>query len=55
MLFSCSRSVTKKYQDDDIILGDKVIPKDATLKALQSLGATFNFIDIWLHTFIKKN
>ena len=41
------------YQDDDISLGDKVIPKDATVKALQSLGATFNFIDIWLHTLIK--
>ena len=42
------------YQDDEISLGDKVIPKDATIKALKSLGATFNFIDIWLHTFIKK-
>ena len=41
----------ENYQDDDIILGDKVIPKDATVKALNSLGATFNFIDIWLHNF----
>ena len=40
-------------QDDEISLGDKVIPKNATVKALNSLGATFNFIDIWLHTFIK--
>ena len=42
------------YQDDEISLGDKVIPKDATVKALKSLSATFNFIDIWLHTFIKN-
>ena len=42
------------YQDDDISLGNKVIPKDATVKALQSLGTNFNFIDIWLHTFIKN-
>ena len=38
----------ENYQDDDISLGDKVIPKDATVKSLQSLGATFNFIDMWL-------
>ena len=41
------------YQDDEISLGDKVIPKDATVKALKSLGATFNFIDISLHTLLK--
>ena len=33
-------------QDDEISLGDIEIPKDATVKALNSLGATFNFIDI---------
>ena len=38
-------------QDDENILGDREIPKDATVKALNSLGATFNFIDIWLHNF----
>ena len=38
-------------QDDEISLGDRVIPKDATVKALKSLGATFNFTDIWLHNF----
>ena len=42
------------HQDDEISLGDKVIPKDATVKALKSLGATFNFVDIWLHNFIKN-
>ena len=30
-------------QDDESSLGDREIPKDATVKALNSLGATFNF------------
>ena len=38
-------------QDYESSLGDRVIPKDATVNALNSLGATFNFIDIWLHNF----
>ena len=38
-------------QDDEISIGDRVIPNDATVKALKSLGATFNFIEIWLHNF----
>ena len=36
-------------QYDESSIGDIEIPKDATVKALNSLGATFNFIDIWLH------
>ena len=40
--------------DDESSIGDRVIPNDATLKALKSLGATFNFIDIWLHNFREK-
>ena len=38
-------------QDDESSLGDREIPKDATVKALNLLGATFNFIDIWIHNF----
>ena len=38
-------------QDDESSLGDREIPKDLTVKALNSLGATFNFIDIWLQNF----
>ena len=34
--------------DDESSIGDRVIPNDATVKELKSLGATFNFIDIWL-------
>ena len=36
------------YKDDEISIGDRSIPNDATVKELKSLGATFNFIDIWL-------
>ena len=35
-------------------IGDRVITNDATVKALESLGATFNFIDIWLHNSCEK-
>ena len=35
-------------------IADRVIPNDATVKALKSLGATFNFIDTWLHNFCVK-
>ena len=38
-------------QDDESSLSDREIPKDSTVKALNSLGATFNFIDIWIHNF----
>ena len=41
-------------QDDESSIGDIVIPNDATVKSLKSLGATFNFIDIWLHNFCVK-
>ena len=51
-LFAHDRLQTN-YQEDDISIGDKVIPKNATVDALHSLGATFIFIDIWLHTLIK--
>ena len=37
--------------DDESSIDDRVIPNDATVKALKSLGATFNFIDTWLHNF----
>ena len=43
----------KPYYESSI--GDRVIPNDATVKALKSLGATFNFIDIWFHNFCEKD
>ena len=43
--------IQDKKQDDESSIGDRVIPNDATVKALKLLGATFNFIDIWLHNF----
>ena len=36
------------YKDNESSIGDRAIPNDATIKALFSLGAIFNFIDIWL-------
>ena len=42
------------YEDDEIIIDDREIPNDATIKKLEALGATFNFIDIWLK-FLREN
>ena len=39
------------YEDDEISIGDRSIPKNATTEALEALGATLNFIDIWLKLF----
>ena len=40
--------------DDENSTGNRVIPNDATVKALKLLGATFNFIEIMLHNFREK-
>ena len=36
------------YKDNESSIGDRSIINDATIKNLKSLGATFNFIDVWL-------
>ena len=36
------------YKDYENSIGDREKPNDAKIKTLESLGATFNFIDIWL-------
>ena len=36
------------YEDDVRSIGDIKILNDAIIKTLEALGATFNFIDIWL-------
>ena len=41
------------YEDDVSSIGDRAIPNDATIKTLEALGATFNFIDIWLKLLRK--
>ena len=46
--------IQENKPDDESSIGDIVIPNDATIKALKSLGATFNFIDIWLHNFCEN-
>ena len=42
------------YKDDESSIGDRAIPNYSTVKALKSLGATFNFIGIWLHNFCES-
>ena len=41
------------YKDDEIIIGDREIPKYAKIKTLEALGANINFIDIW-HKFLRE-
>ena len=36
------------YKDDEISIGYGSIHDNATTKTLEALGATINFIDIWL-------
>ena len=36
------------YEDDEISIGDRLIPKHETIEAFEALGATINFIYIWL-------
>ena len=42
------------YKDDEISIVDRAIPNDATIKTLEALGATFNFIGIWLKLIREK-
>ena len=41
-------SLEPDYKDHESSISDRAIPNDAAIKTLNSLGATFNFIDIWL-------
>ena len=34
------------YEDEENIIEDRIITKNTRTKALESLGATFNFVDI---------
>ena len=36
------------YKNLESSIGDRPIHKNATIEALEALGATLNFIDIWL-------
>ena len=44
--------IQQAYEYDEISIGDRSIPKDATTTALKALVATINFIDIWLKLFL---
>ena len=38
------------YEDDEISIVDRLIPKHVKRESLEALGANFNFIEIWLKT-----
>ena len=44
--------MTPYYEYDESRLGYGSIPNDATPKSLEALGATINFIGIWLKLFL---
>ena len=46
--------IKSDYEDYGIIIGDRSITKDETTKELKVLGATINFIDIWLKLFLDN-
>ena len=42
------------YKDDESSIGDRAVTTDATIKTLKALGASFDFIDIWLKLLREK-
>ena len=46
--------IQPNVEDDEISIGDRSIPKDATTKSLKTLGATSNFIDTFLKLFLDN-
>ena len=42
------------YEDDEISIEYRSIPKNKTTKTLKSLGDNINFIDIWIKLFDKN-
>ena len=52
----CSLVAHDKLQPDykyfEIIIEDRSIPDNSATKALEELGATINFIDIWIQLFL---
>ena len=42
------------YKDDESSIVNRAIPDDSTIETLEELGATINFIDIWLDFFLEN-
>ena len=42
------------YEDDEISIVDRLIPKHVTTEELGALGAFLNFIEIWLKLMDKN-
>ena len=36
------------YEDEEISIGNRLIPKHVTTEALEALGAIINFIETWI-------
>ena len=43
------------YKDDNGSIGDREIPNDATIKTFEALGASYNFIGIWLKLLLENH
>ena len=55
MCYSVARDkMQPDYKDDDISIGNRSIPDNATPKSLEALGSTINFIDIWLKLCLEN-
>ena len=39
------------YEDDENSIGNRIMPKNVTIEALEALGVILNFINIWLKLF----
>ena len=46
--------IQSAYEDEENSIGGRSIPKNATTEALKSLGATLNFIDVWIKLFLEN-
>ena len=44
----------RDYKYDEISIGDRALPDNERTKTLEALGATINFIDIWLKLFCEN-
>ena len=48
MFLICTWQKQPDYEDEEISIGDRLIPKNATTETLKALGDTINFIEILL-------
>ena len=51
MFYCCTWYKKHSYEYEESSIGDRPIPINSTIEALGALGATLNFIYIWLNMF----